>query len=130
MAGAWRALLVVGLAVMARVVHCQLSYETIAALAEQYFNQERRGQTLFRLLEAIPPPHWNSNSTIPLKFRIKETVCLWSQLSQLQECAFREGGEKKNCTGSFSRLPHFRLELLGCVTDPPRARGPRHSALS
>ncbi|XP_037684904.1 15 kDa protein B-like isoform X3 [Choloepus didactylus] len=96
MAGAWRALLVVGLAVMARVVHCQLSYETIAALAEQYFNQERRGQTLFRLLEAIPPPHW----------------------------------EKKNCTGSFSRLPHFRLELLGCVTDPPRARGPRHSALS
>ncbi|XP_037684898.1 15 kDa protein B-like isoform X2 [Choloepus didactylus] len=58
MAGAWRALLVVGLAVMARVVHCQLSYETIAALAEQYFNQERRGQTLFRLLEAIPPPHW------------------------------------------------------------------------
>ncbi|EPY89390.1 neutrophilic granule protein-like precursor [Camelus ferus] len=57
MAGAWRALvLVVGLAAMACVAQRSLSYEEIVNHALRFFNYGRRGQRLFGLLEAIPPP--------------------------------------------------------------------------
>ncbi|KAB1264235.1 Neutrophilic granule protein [Camelus dromedarius] len=57
MAGAWRALvLVVGLAAVACVAQRSLSYEEIVNHALRFFNYGRRGQRLFGLLEAIPPP--------------------------------------------------------------------------
>ncbi|XP_076986489.1 15 kDa protein B-like [Tamandua tetradactyla] len=118
MAGAWRALvLVVGLAVVACAAHRQTSYEKIVAQAVQFFNQGRLGQSLFRLLEAIPPPRLNSTSTIPLNFRIKETVCLSTLRRRLQECAFKEGGEERNCSGSFTGLQHFHILMLECPRD-------------
>ncbi|KAG8521622.1 Neutrophilic granule protein [Galemys pyrenaicus] len=108
MAGAWRALvLVVGLAAVACVAHRphrrSLSYEDVVALALRSFNRGRQGQPLFRLLEATPPPSSNSTTTpIPLNFRIKETVCIITrQRQQPQDCAFREGGEERNCTGTY-----------------------------
>lgn len=57
MAGVWRALvLVVGLAAMACVAQRSASYEEIVTEALQIFNHGQRGQPLFGLLEALPPP--------------------------------------------------------------------------
>ncbi|XP_068413191.1 15 kDa protein B-like [Eschrichtius robustus] len=138
MAGAWRALvLVAGLAAAACVAQRSLSYEEIVTQALRFFNQERKGQRLFGLLEAIPPPpSLNSNTTIPLNFRIKETVCflLWHR-RQPRECPFRPGGEERNCTGIFSMLQHIRLLSLNCPGDldherelKPEVRRVRRSA--
>lgn len=56
MARAWMALmLVVGLAATACVAQHHLSYEEIVTEALRIFNQGRRGQSLFGLVEAIPP---------------------------------------------------------------------------
>lgn len=56
MARAWIALLLVaGLAAMAHVAQRRPSYEEIVTKALRIFNQRRRGQSLFGLVEAIPP---------------------------------------------------------------------------
>ncbi|XP_004283921.1 15 kDa protein B-like [Orcinus orca] len=127
MAGAWRALvLVAGLAAMACVAQRSLSYEEIVTQALWFFNQGRQGQRLFGLLEAIPPlPSLNSNTMIPLNFRIKETVCflLWHR-RQPRECPFRPGGEERNCTGIFFMLQH----ILPSLNHPSTVRRVRRSA--
>ncbi|KAM4856745.1 15 kDa protein B-like [Urocitellus parryii] len=103
MAGDWKALvLVVGLAVVSCEAHRRLRYEDIVNRAVNIYNSGQRGKPLFRLLEAIPPPS-NFTSRIPLNFIIKETVCISTPRSQPQECAFREGGEERTCTGEFWR---------------------------
>ncbi|KAG3279805.1 neutrophilic granule protein-like [Ictidomys tridecemlineatus] len=104
MAGAWKALvLVVGLAVVSCEALRRLRYDDIVNRAVNIYNSGQRGKPLFRLLEAIPPPGPNFTSRIPLNFTIKETVCISTPRSQPQECAFREGGEERTCTGEFSR---------------------------
>nr|XP_033719622.1 15 kDa protein B-like [Tursiops truncatus] len=129
MAGAWRALvLVAGLAAMACVAQRSLSYEEIVTQALWFFNQGRQGQRLFGLLEAIPPlPSLNSNTMIPLNFRIKETVCflLWHR-RQPRECPFRPGGEERNCTGIFFMLQH----ILPSLNRPSTALGTRTTSAS
>ncbi|XP_058144342.1 15 kDa protein B-like [Dasypus novemcinctus] len=128
MAGAWRALLlVVGLAAVACVAHRRPSYERIVDQAVRFLNQGRRGGPLFRLLEATPPPRGNTTSrTIPLNFRIKETVCLSSQQRPPQECPFREGGEERDCSGSYTAQRRTRVLLLECSRQqgPPRQVSP------
>ncbi|XP_007949982.1 15 kDa protein B-like [Orycteropus afer afer] len=121
MTGIHRALvLVVGLTVVACAAQHQLSYEEIVTQAVQLFNQRQRGKPLFRLLEAIPPHSLNSTSRIPLNFRIKETVCrsIWQR--QRQDCAFREGGEERKCTGNFLMVRKIRILVAKCSKDPPR----------
>ena len=57
MAGAWKALvLVAGLAAVACVAQRGLSYVEIVTQALKFFNQGRRGQRIFGLLESTPPP--------------------------------------------------------------------------
>ncbi|XP_006893015.1 PREDICTED: 15 kDa protein B-like [Elephantulus edwardii] len=122
MAGVWKALvLVVGLAAVACVAHRRQSYEEIVNQAVQFFNQGRGRKPLFRLLETIPPPPcFNITSKIPLSFRIKETECLSTQQRRLQNCAFREGGEERNCTGNFFRARNLRVLTLDCSRDTQR----------
>ncbi|KAM5189902.1 15 kDa protein B-like [Callospermophilus lateralis] len=103
MAGAWKALvLVVGFAVVSCEAHRRLRYEDFVNRAVNIYNRGQRGKPLFRLLEAIPP-RLNFTIRIPLNFTIKETVCISTPRSQPQECAFREGGEERTCTGESSR---------------------------
>ncbi|XP_016058242.1 PREDICTED: 15 kDa protein B-like [Miniopterus natalensis] len=123
MAGAWRALvLVVGLAAVACVAQRRRSYEEIVTQALQFFNYGRQGQPLFGLLEAIPVPRSNSTTRTRtlLRFRIKETVCLSGQRRQPQECAFRDGGEERNCTGALFTLLRTRILTVDCSQDPER----------
>lgn len=49
-------MLVIGLAAMACVAQRRLSYQETVSEALRIFNRWRRGQPLFGLLEAIPPP--------------------------------------------------------------------------
>nr|XP_058144089.1 keratinocyte proline-rich protein-like [Dasypus novemcinctus] len=130
MAGAWRALLlVVGLAAVACVAHRRPSYERIVDQAVRFFNQGRRGGPLFRLLEATPPPRGNTTSrTIPLNFRIKETVCLSSQQRPPQECPFREGrigGARGLGGGRGGRGPRGAVLRAGPGGRDPGASSPR-----
>ncbi|KAM5315116.1 15 kDa protein B-like [Glossophaga mutica] len=123
MAGAWRALLLmVGVAVMASVARRQSS-EAIVNEAVRVFNHGRPGEPLFRLLEVNPLPERNSTSRrTQLSFRVKETVCIsGEQRQRLQECAFREGGEERDCNAVFVRLRLFRTRIL-TVDCPPATR--------
>ncbi|XP_036985062.2 15 kDa protein B-like [Artibeus jamaicensis] len=124
MAGAWRALLLMaGVAVMACVARRQ-SYEEIVAQALRVFNYGRPGKPLFRLLEVIPPAGKNSTTTTLLSFRVKETECLSGQRPrqrQPQECPFKDGGEERNCNGTFFRLRRFRVLAVDC----PRVQRPQ-----
>ncbi|KAF6313201.1 hypothetical protein mRhiFer1_011830 [Rhinolophus ferrumequinum] len=130
MAGAWRALvLVVSLAAIACVAQRRPSYEEIVTEALQIFNQGRRGQPLFGLLEAIPAPSSNS-TTMTFHFRIKETVCLSERLRQPQECAFREDGEERKCAGAFFMLQYHRLLLVDCHQRQPEVSREKRSAAS
>ncbi|XP_011373748.1 cathelicidin antimicrobial peptide [Pteropus vampyrus] len=93
MARAWMALmLVVGLAATACVAQRRLSYEEIVTEALWIFNQGRRGQSLFGLVEAIPPANSNSTTRTKLSFRIKETVCIAGRRTEPRECAFKADG--------------------------------------
>ncbi|XP_024421922.2 15 kDa protein B [Desmodus rotundus] len=119
MAGAWRALLLmVGVAVMACVARRQRD-EEIVTQALHVFNYARLGKPLFRLLEVTPRPGSNSTTTTLLSFRVKETVCLSGQQRRLQECAFRDGGEERNCSVAFFRLKRRRILSVDC---PPGER--------
>ncbi|XP_023601234.1 15 kDa protein B-like, partial [Myotis lucifugus] len=104
MAGAWRALvLVAGLAAMAcEAQHRRLPPERIATQALHFFNAGRQGQPLFGLLEVLPTVRSNSTLRTLVRFRIKETVCLSGRRQQPepQQCAFRDGGEERNCTST------------------------------
>ncbi|KAM5234271.1 15 kDa protein B-like [Hipposideros larvatus] len=130
MAGVWRALvLVVGLAAMACVAQRSASYEEIVTEALQIFNHGQRGQPLFGLLEALPPPSSSSTTKTLLNFRIKETVCLSEgQQRQPQECAFKEGGEERNCTGVFAIRQHYRILLVNCRPRQPEVLRKKRSA--
>nr|XP_020771691.1 15 kDa protein B-like [Odocoileus virginianus texanus] len=104
MAGTWKALvLVAGLAAVACVAQRSLSYDEIVIQALKFFNQGRRGQRIFGLLESTPPPPDLNSTTIPLNFRIKETVCfLFRYRRRPRQCPFREGGVSRP---SISWLP-------------------------
>ncbi|KAM8758837.1 15 kDa protein B-like [Rhynchonycteris naso] len=116
MAGVWRVLvLVAGLAAMASVAQRQKSHREIATQALQSINDgQPQGQPLFRLLDVIPLPSPDPN-TKQLQFRIKETVCLAGQPRRRpRQCAFRNGGEERTCTTSFSTSESARAHGLSC----------------
>ncbi|KAK1332742.1 hypothetical protein QTO34_007425 [Cnephaeus nilssonii] len=118
MAGTWRALvLAAGLAAMACVAQRQWGFEErVVAQALQLFNSGRQGQPLSRLREVLPAPRSNSTFKTLVSFRVKETVCLSERQQQPepQQCAFRDGGEERDCTGaSFTRGP-LRILMVDC----------------
>lgn len=121
MAQAWMVLmLVVGLAATACAAQGRPSYEEIVTEALRIFNQGRRGQSLFGLVEAIPPANsLNSTTKTKLNFRIKETVCISERQREPQECAFKADGEERSCTGVFF-MGHGQILLVDCRPGPQR----------
>ncbi|KAF6100376.1 hypothetical protein HJG60_013803 [Phyllostomus discolor] len=123
MAGAWRALLLLAGGTLMICVAQRQGYEEAVAQALRVFNYGRRGKPLFGLLAVNPQPDSNSTTLTLLSFRVKETVCVSGRRRRQppQECAFREGGEERDCSGSFFRLRRFRVLTVDC---PPGERPP------
>ncbi|KAM5291940.1 15 kDa protein B-like [Ctenodactylus gundi] len=136
MAGIWKVLvLVAGLTVVFCAPRRRLGYEDIVNEAVRLYNDGQQGKPLFRLLEAIPAPRSNSTHRVLLNFRIKETVCTSGPGTQPQECAFREGGEERVCTGQFFRYRRLSLILscdqhCGAPTEMPSSPHHCHSPLT
>ncbi|XP_055457499.1 neutrophilic granule protein-like [Psammomys obesus] len=115
MAGQWKVLvLVVALAMLACEARRLLRYEDIVDLALKAYNKGQLGKPLFRLLNATPPSSQNPTASIPLEFRIKETVCTSTPERQPKNCDFLEDGEERNCTGEFFRKLKSTSLTLSC----------------
>nr|AWW22374.1 cathelicidin-like peptide 5 [Pelodiscus sinensis] len=89
------------------------SHEDAILAAVQVYNQEPGVTLAYRLLEAEPQPDWDvtSKTVQPLKFTIKETVCLISEKRDSSQCEFKEDGV--SITRCLETLP-----LLFCLTYP------------
>ncbi|EPQ08403.1 15 kDa protein A [Myotis brandtii] len=108
---------------------CEAQYrlgtqERIALQALHFFNAGRQGQPEFGLVEVLPTARSNSTLRTLVRFRIKETVCLSGRQQQPpQQCAFRDGGEERNCTSAFRRrsfLSRLSILLVDCSPGPER----------
>nr|XP_032632544.1 cathelicidin-related peptide Oh-Cath-like [Chelonoidis abingdonii] len=80
------------------------SHEAAVLAAVQIYNQEPGTTLAYRLLEAEPQPDWDASSKAiqPLKFSVKETVCLASEKRNVNQCEFKPDGLVKDCSGFFS----------------------------
>uniref|UniRef100_A0A8C6XTM2 Vipericidin n=1 Tax=Naja naja TaxID=35670 RepID=A0A8C6XTM2_NAJNA len=113
----WKTLLVVGALTISGTSsfpHKPLTYEEAVDLAVSVYNSKSGEDSLYRLLEAVPAPMWDTNSkgTQELNFTIKETVCPAKEEASLDKCDFKEGGE-------------ILLQLLrGSAESPPKAQMP------
>ncbi|XP_026580595.1 cathelicidin-related peptide Pt_CRAMP2 [Pseudonaja textilis] len=83
--------------------HKPLTYEEAVDLAVSTYNGKSGEESLYRLLEAVPPPKWGplSESNQELNLTIKETVCLVAEERSLEECDFQDDGAVMGCTGYF-----------------------------
>uniref|UniRef100_A0A8C6XSY7 Vipericidin n=1 Tax=Naja naja TaxID=35670 RepID=A0A8C6XSY7_NAJNA len=109
----WKTLLVVG--ALSASGHCAPSQKvlTYAEAVEQgvvNYNKKAKEDSLYRLLEAVPRPGWDTNSkgTQELNFTIKETVCPAKEEASLDKCDFKEGGVTPNLGGRWNHWPSRR----------------------
>ncbi|ELK10182.1 hypothetical protein PAL_GLEAN10007854 [Pteropus alecto] len=113
MARAWMALmLVVGLAATACVAQRHLSYEEIVTEALRIFNQGRWGQSLFGLVEAIPPANSEERNCTGIFFmghgRILLVDCRPGPLRQpetFREKRSTESAKTASAGADTSKLP-------------------------
>nr|AWW22372.1 cathelicidin-like peptide 3 [Pelodiscus sinensis] len=92
------------------------SHEDAILAAVQVYNQEPGVTLAYRLLEAEPQPDWDvtSKTVQPLKFTIKETVCLISEKRDSSQCEFKEDGLIKDCSGFFSTEQDPPSTIMKC----------------
>ncbi|XP_075779110.1 uncharacterized protein LOC102462847 [Pelodiscus sinensis] len=92
------------------------SHEDAILSAVQVYNQEPGVTLAYRLLEAEPQPDWDvtSKTVQPLKFTIKETVCLISEKRDSSQCEFKEDGLIKDCSGFFSTEQDPPSAMIKC----------------
>lgn len=118
--------LVVGLAALSCVAQSRASYEEIVTQAVQIFNQGQHRQPLFRLVQTFPAPDLNITGHSLFNFQIKETVCQANQQRQPQNCAFRDNGEERLCSGAFvTHGQETRALLVRCRSERFQPGGPR-----
>nr|QBZ68899.1 cathelicidin precursor [Trimerodytes annularis] len=102
----WKILLVVGALTIggtSTLAHKPLTYDEAVDLAVSIYNSKSGEDSLYRLLEAVPPSEWDplSESNQDLNFTIKETVCQVAEERSLEECDFQEDGVVMECTGYY-----------------------------
>uniref|UniRef100_A0A8D0DUI7 Vipericidin n=1 Tax=Salvator merianae TaxID=96440 RepID=A0A8D0DUI7_SALMN len=97
------ALLIFGVVAALPSVPPSPSYEEVLASAVDLYNQKENPQYAFRLLELEPKADWDPSAQDiqPLKFSIKETVCLNSEKPDVNQCDFKEDGVDKDCSGFY-----------------------------
>uniref|UniRef100_A0A8C6XWC8 Vipericidin n=1 Tax=Naja naja TaxID=35670 RepID=A0A8C6XWC8_NAJNA len=122
----WKTLLVVG--ALSASGHCAPSQKvlTYAEAVEQgvvNYNKKAKEDSLYRLLEAVPRPGWDTNSkgTQELNFTIKETVCPAKEEASLDKCDFKEGG-----VNGFTLSMFLFLYRWSENAQPPISFGRRH----
>uniref|UniRef100_A0A8D0DUD6 Vipericidin n=1 Tax=Salvator merianae TaxID=96440 RepID=A0A8D0DUD6_SALMN len=117
--GPWRALLILGLAVVARALAPQrevVSYEDAVSSAVQQYNREAGLGFAYRLLEAKAQQEWDSQKQLPqhLEFTVKETICPSSEQVNPEDCDFKDDGIVKVCSGTFIWQETASIILLNC----------------
>ncbi|KAJ7322064.1 hypothetical protein JRQ81_018351 [Phrynocephalus forsythii] len=90
----WVLVLFAGVAVADPTTPPSASYDQVVAAAVNTYNQEQNPEYAFRLLEAEPQPDWQTTgeTTQPLKFSIKETLCRSSEKRDVSQCDYKEDG--------------------------------------
>ncbi|KAJ6655080.1 hypothetical protein lerEdw1_005984 [Lerista edwardsae] len=80
------------------------TYEQVVASAVQMYNQQKKPEFAFRLLEAEPVGGWDpsAKTTQALKFSIKETTCPSSEKIDASKCDYKPEGVDRDCSGFYS----------------------------
>ncbi|CAM4523836.1 unnamed protein product, partial [Lepidochelys olivacea] len=87
-------------------------YEKAIAWAIDFYNQGPTVKYAFRLLTATPPPE-------VLNFTIMETTCSASDKAPVEQCAFKENGLVRDCSGHFTQEACPVLAIT-CDVAPPQ----------
>ncbi|XP_033021924.1 uncharacterized protein LOC117056019 [Lacerta agilis] len=109
-------LLLIGVVAAAPTARTPVSYEQVVAAAVDTYNQEQNPEFAFRLLEAEPQPDWDASSetTQPIKFSIKETVCPTAEKKDVSQCEYKEDGLDRDCSGFYSTQQSPPLIIVQC----------------
>nr|XP_028606953.1 uncharacterized protein LOC114607696 [Podarcis muralis] len=109
-------LLLIAVVAAAPTTRTPVSYEQVVAAAVDTYNQEQNPEFAFRLLEAEPQPDWDASgeTTQPIKFSIKETVCPTSENKNVSQCEYKEDGLDKDCSGFYSTQQSPPLIIVQC----------------
>ncbi|XP_038611378.1 neutrophilic granule protein-like [Tachyglossus aculeatus] len=129
MAGTGRLLLLLGLAAVATAAppEAEKKYQQAVSLALDAYNKGLTSNFAFRLLNPSPlKPDFPRGH---LKFQIKETVCPVPGNCLQKECAFKEDGLERDCSGIFFAPAESRIMVISCrpiiagVPRPKRSSG-------
>nr|XP_034985704.1 cathelicidin-B1-like [Zootoca vivipara] len=109
-------LLLIGVVAAAPTARTPVSYEQVVAAAVDTYNQEQNPEFAFRLLEPEPQPDWDASgeTTQPVKFSIKETVCPTSEKKEVSQCEYKEDGLDRDCSGFYSTQQSPPLIIVQC----------------
>ncbi|XP_053215354.1 uncharacterized protein LOC128398372 [Podarcis raffonei] len=109
-------LLLITVVAAAPTTRTPVSYEQVVAAAVDTYNQEQNPEFAFRLLEAEPQPDWDASgeTTQPIKFSIKETICPTSEKKNVSQCEYKEDGLDKDCSGFYSTQQSPPLIIVQC----------------
>ncbi|XP_070582971.1 cathelicidin-related peptide Oh-Cath-like [Erythrolamprus reginae] len=95
-----------------------LTYDKAVELGVAIYNSKAGEESLYRLLEAVPPLEWDprSESNQELNFTMKETVCPVADEYFLEECSFQEDGVVRQCRGYYFFEERPPVIVLTCLT--------------
>ncbi|XP_026507927.1 cathelicidin-3-like [Terrapene carolina triunguis] len=126
MASCWAVLLLLVTAATAVPVKTPEPYEKAIARAIDFYNQGPTVKYAFRLLTATPPPEvaqgtqGTISNTLQLNFTIMETTCQVSDQVRVEQCAFKENGLVRDCSGHFSTQEACPVFAITCDVAPPQ----------
>ncbi|XP_065255936.1 cathelicidin-3-like [Emys orbicularis] len=127
MVSCWAVLLLLVTAATAVPVKTPEPYEKAIARAIDFYNQGPTVKYAFRLLTATPPPEGTQgtiSNTLQLNFTIMETTCqVTDQVSnqvRVEQCAFKENGLVRDCSGHFSTQEACPVFAITCDVAPPQ----------
>ncbi|XP_020655918.3 cathelicidin-2 [Pogona vitticeps] len=105
-----------GAVVAAPTPQAPASYEQVVAAAVDTYNQQQKPEYAFRLLEAEPQTDWQTSgeTTQPLKFSIKETVCRSSETPNVSQCDYKDDGVDRDCSGFYSTQQKPPTIIIQC----------------
>ncbi|XP_032093537.1 cathelicidin-related peptide Oh-Cath-like [Thamnophis elegans] len=95
-----------------------LTYDKAVELGVAIYNSKAGEDSLYRLLEAVPQPEWDTRteSNQELNFTMKETVCPVEDEHPLEECDFQENGVVRQCRSYYFFEERPPVIVLTCVT--------------